>query len=402
MQITGNLVPQQATRIYNEMMGKLEERVFEFDFKGLLKRILEDVSMFEFEELVIGAKRYDRSDRRLNYRNGFYERGLETVWGWIEGIRIPRPRFGGFLPRCLGVDRYERRQEAITRLVTECYWRGISTRDVEKILTALGTTPVSSSTVSRLTASWSVEAKRWHQRKLEDEYSYIMFDGIWIKNRGLGKKRRLILVAYGIRQDGIREIIDYCFARSETEDAWLKFLTNLAHRGLEGKHLQLITTDGCRGLANAIAIVFPSVPHQLCWAHKMRNVLGSVKKSDHAAVKAGLSPLFENTWTEKRALALIKTWARKWRTKYPGAVRCLERDLDSLLLYLACDPNHHRAVRTSNHIERQFKEYRRRMRPMEIIPNREAADRMLYALTMIRNEKLGEYPLLKSTHNLLH
>jgi len=402
MQTAAALLPNHVAGIYNEMMGKLEERVFNLDFKGLLKRLLEDISLIEFEELVIGAKPYVRSDRRRNYRNGFYERGLETVLGWVDGIRIPRPRWGGFSPRCLGVDRHGRRQQAITKLVMECYWRGISTRDVEHVLSALGAAPVSCSTVSRLTATWSEEAKRWHQREIRDEYLYLMFDGVWIKNRGLGKRRRLILVAYGIRREGVREIIDYCFARSETEDAWLKFLTNLAHRGLEGKHLQLITTDGCRGLANAIAIVFPATAHQLCLAHKMRNILGQVRKADQAAVKEGLSPLFEGTWTEKRAMTLLKTWAREWRSKYPAAVRCLERDLDHLLLYLAYDPKHHQAIRTSNHIERQFKEYRRRMRPMEVIPNQPAADRMLYALTMIRNEKLRRYPLLKSTHKLLH
>jgi len=402
IQTAVNLLPNHVAGIYNEMMGKVEERIFDLDFKGLMKRVLEDVSLIEFEELVIGVEPYRRAKHRRNHRNGFYERGLETVWGWIDGIRIPRPRSGGFFPSCLGVKRYGRRQEAIARLVAECYWRGISTRDVDKVLAALGTSPVSSSTVSRLTATWSAEARRWHQRELSDEYRYLMFDGIWIKNRGLGKKRRLILVAYGIRMDGVREIIDYCFAMSETEDAWLRFLTNLAHRGLEGKSLRLITTDGCGGLANAIAIAYPMVPHQLCWAHKMRNVLKCVRTRDWDSVKAGISPIFKGTWTEKRAQTVIGKWIRKWRPLYPKAVRCMEKDLDRLLLYLACPQKHHQAIRTSNHIERQFKEYRRRMRPMEIIPNQDAADRMLYALTMIRNEKLREYPLSKFTHKSLH
>jgi len=402
MQTAVVLLPNHLAGIYNEMMGKLEERIFGLEFKGLLKRILEDMSLIEFEERVIGVGPYDRSGNRRNYRNGFYERSLETVWGWVGGIRVPRPRRGGFLPRCLEVERHGRRQRAITQLIVECYRRGISTRDVKKILVALGASPVSPATVSRLTAAWSAEVKRWHQRELSDEYIYVMFDGVWIKNRGLGGKRRLILVAYGIRRDGTREVIDYCFSRSEREEAWLKFLTNLAHRGLEGKHLKLITTDGCPGLANAVSIVYPTVPHQLCWAHKMRNVLKHVRKKDIGAVKAGISPLFKGTWTEKRALTLIDRWARKWRSTYPKAVQCMEKDLDRLLLYLACPQEHHRAIRTSNHIERQFKEYRRRMRPMEIIPNQEAADKMLYALTMIRNEKLRGYPLPKFTQKSLH
>lgn len=400
MQTAVHLLPNHFPGIYREMKGEVERQVFEIDYKGFIKRMLEDVSLTEFEELVIGVPSYFRGEERLNQRNGFYERSLDTVFGWIEGLRIPRPRKGGFRPRCLEKP-YGRRQEALNRLAIECFRRGVSTRDVESIFETLCGVQISSSTVSRLTSIWDTEARRWHQRELSDDYVYLMADGIWIKNRSLGLKRRLILVVYGIKADGTREIIDYTFARSESEGNWLKFLTNLQHRGLKGDHLKLITTDGCGGLANAIAICFPVTPHQLCWAHKMRNVLKCVRKDDYVSVKAGLSPLFTGIWTEKQALTLIGKWCRKWSDIYPRAVRCLERDLDQLLFYLSCDPEHHKSIRTSNHIERQFKEYRRRMKPMEITPNLRSADRILYALTMVRNEKLGERPMT-FTHKTLH
>lgn len=393
------MLPNHFPGIYREMKGEVERR-FEVDFKGWLKGVLEEVSIAEFEELVIGVPPHSRGETRRNQRNGFYQRNLDTVFGWIEGLRIPRPRVGGFTPTCLG-KRYGRRQEMLKRAVMECFRRGVSTRDVEKITQALCGVQISASSVSRLTAQWDSEVRRWHQREIADDYVYLMADGIWIKNRSLGMKRRLILVVYGIKPDGTREIIDYTFAHSEKEDHWLRFFTNLQHRGLEGKNVQLITTDGCGGLANAIAISFAGVPHQLCWAHKMRNILNYVKREEQVSVKAGLAPLFEGIWTETKAQALINRWYRKWRTTYPKAVHCLEKDRDRLLLYLSCDPDHHQAIRTSNHIERQFKEYRRRMRPMEIIPNQQAADRTLYALTMIRNEKLGRYPMT-FTHKTLH
>lgn len=400
MQTATWLLPNHFPGIYREMKGEVERQVFEVDYKGFIKKMLEDVSLAEFEELVIGVPRHVRGGERINRRNGFYERNLDTVFGWIEDLRIPRPRKGGFRPRCLEKP-YGRRQEALNRLVIECFRRGVSTRDVEKILEALCGVQISSSTVSRLTSVWDTEARRWHQRELSDDYVYLMADGIWIKNRSLGLKRRLILVVYGIKLDGTREIIDYTFARSEKEEHWLRFFTNLQHRGLKGDCLKLITTDGCGGLANAIAICFPGTSHQLCWAHKMRNVLGCVRKDDVVSVKAGLSPLFTGIWTEKQALTLIGKWGRRWREIYPKAVRCLEKDLDRLLVYLSCDPEHHKAIRTSNHIERQFKEYRRRMKPMEITPNQQSADRILYALTMVRNEKLGERPMT-FTHKTLH
>lgn len=401
MQIAGAILPNHLAGIYKEMRGEIEAQIFNIDFKGLMKQALEDVSLIEFNETIVGVAPYKRNGQRLNYRNGFYKRSLDTVFGWIEGIKIPRPRYGGFVPRCIG-GKYNRRQESLNRVVTECFWRGISTRDVKKITEALCGVSLSAQTVSRLTTKWDDEVKRWHQRKLSDDYVYLMFDGIWIKNRTLSKKKRLILVAYGIKCDGKREIIDYGFAGSESAENWIKFLTNLHYRGLEGAKLELIVTDGCRGLINAVDTVFPAVSHQLCWAHKMRNILKSVKISDKKKVKAGLDPIFKEELKEKQASTLLQRWAKKWRPVYPKAVHCLEKDIDNLLLYFSCDPKHHKAIRTSNHIERQFKEYRRRMRPMEIIPNKQSADRILYAITMRRNEKLEEYPLFNFTQNMLH
>jgi transposase-like protein len=400
MQTAVALLPNHAVGIYEEMKGEVERRVFEIDYKGWLKQMMEDVSVAEFEELVIGVPPHVRGVMRHNQRNGFYERSLDTVFGWIEGLRVPRPRVGGFQPRCLE-KKYGRRQERLNRIVMECFRRGVSTRDVEKITQSLCGVGISASSVSRLTMTWDREVKAWHQRALGDDYVYLMLDGVWIKSRSMGGKRRLILVAYGIRQNGFREIIDYAFAHSEKEERWLRFLTNLYHRGLEGKSLKLITTDGCHGLANAIGIVYPMVLHQLCWAHKMRNVLRTVKAGDQKEVKSGLSLLFQGTWTKTKALTLIASWGRQWRKDHPQAVKCLERDLDRLLAYLDCPAEHHKAVRTSNHIERQFKEYRRRMKPMELTPNPESADRVLYSLTMIRNEKLRRYPLA-FTQKTLH
>lgn len=394
-----NLLPNHFRGLYKEMKEKVEDQILSGDFRRFVKTIYETTILEEFDHEVIGVDDFVRSDARQNSRNGFYERSLETVYGFIDQIRIPRPRRGGFTPSCF--QKHGRREAALNRLISECFFRGISTRDVGQVVEALSGSKISSSTVSRLTDQWKTEVLRWHQRKLIDQYVYLMFDGIWIKNRSLGNKRRLILVAYGITGDGCREIIDYTFARSESTENWQKFLNNLMHRGLRGKNLKLITTDGCRGLASAIDMVFPTTSHQLCWAHKMRNILSHVKRADLKQVKALLSKLFNGDYTKPKALKLINTWKNRWKSKYPDAVRCLDRDLENLLHYLECPLEHHIAIRTSNHIERQFKEYRRRMRPMEIIPTKDSADKILFALTMIRNEKLLGYPV-DFTQKTLH
>lgn len=195
---------------------------------------------------------------------------------------------------------------------------------------------VSASVVSRLTSKWNNEAKLFHVRPLSDDYIYLMFDGVWIKNRCFaGKKKRLILVAYGVKNDGSREIIDYKLEFSESEESWQQFLTELVARGLTGKNLKLIVSDGCKGLHNGITLVYPLTPHQLCWANKMRNIIGNVKRKDQKEIQKGLSAIFrDDTTAKQQATKIIWEWRKKWRKLYPKAVACLDRDIDRLMLYL--------------------------------------------------------------------
>ena len=141
-------------------------------------------------------------------------------------------------------------------------------------------------------------------------------------------------------------------------------------------------------------MVYPEIDHQLCLAHKVRNVLKKVKKADQENVHKDLKKIFDSeVTTQEQAERIMNTWKSKWRKVYPRAVRCWETDEERVFNYFKHPIEHHKAIRTTNHIERQFKELRRRMRPQEMLPNKFAADKMLYALIQIRNEKLENYPL---------
>jgi putative transposase len=390
------LLPNHAKSIYKEMSQSVEEQIFKFDLNKWVAKIYQDSLDTEFQEFI-GFEKYQRDrSRKENYRNGFYTRSLDTVYGVIEEIRVPRDRNGAFQSKV--IEKYKRREKGLDKLITECYWRGISTRDVKYVLKALAGITVSSSVVSNLTSKWNKEVFAWHQRQLKDDYEYLFLDGVWIKNRSLGLKKRLVLVAFGIKTDGTKEVIDYMLSTSEKEDNWSKFLQFLAHRGLKGKNLKLIATDGCHGLGNAVDLVFPDIAHQVCLAHKMRNILDKVKKADRPSVSKLLKPIFsKKVDTREKAESVINKWKKVWRPIYPAAVRSLESTEDKLLNYLDCPIEHHSMIRTTNHIERVFKELRRRMRPMEITPNLQAADRILYALIQIRNEKLANLKKLRKS-----
>lgn len=129
---------------------------------------------------------------------------------------------------------------------------------------------VSAQTVSMLTRHLDRLMKAFREAKLKDEGAYLFLDGVSLRvRRPGGRKRVQMLVAYGIRRDGSRQLLGFVRSQGESQAAWEGLLEDLYRRGLEGKHLKLIVTDGCEGLAAAIQTVYPHAQHQRCWVHKM-------------------------------------------------------------------------------------------------------------------------------------
>ena len=148
--------------------------------------------------------------------------------------------------------------------------QGVSTAKVGNVLEVLCGELVSKSTVSKLALSLEEEVRAYQQRRLEDDFVFLYLDGLSVKSRKeLKADRWQLLVAYGIRADGSRELIGFQKYPSESTSCWQTFLENLKMRGLKG---QLIILDGSKGLWQAVETVYPQVETQLCWVHKLRNV----------------------------------------------------------------------------------------------------------------------------------
>src|SRR6266849_2388506 len=199
------------------------------------------------------------------------------------------------------------------------------------------------------------------------------------KRRPAGRKRVQMLVAYGVRRDGTRHLLAFLRSQGESQADWEGLLQDLYRRGLEGKHLGLIVTDGCPGLAAAIQTVYPRARHQRCWVHKMRNLLEHVRKRDYDAVKADAQAIYLAE-SRARAEAAFRRFRIAWRREYGSVVRRLEQDLPELLSLFAFPRHLWRKLRTTNVIERCFVEVRRRTRPMVCFVNVESVDRIIYSI----------------------
>ena len=299
-----------------------------------VKRLLESAMEQELlEELYAG--KYRRTELRRGYRNGYRYRGLLTELGPVEHIRVPRDRDGTYRTRVL--PRYQRRQKRVNRMVRQMFLAGVSTRRVEEVIKPLLGEGVSAQTVSRICRSLDAEVQRYHARPLLGYYQYLFLDGIVLRVKGAtGVKRRLVLCAYGIRYDGVRELIDFRQAKSESEAQWQAFVHNLYYeRGLRGANLTMVTTDGCVGLHNALDTVYPYVPRQRCWAHKLRNVAAKLPRRIQESCLAEAKTIYQAP-TRREAIIRFRQWAAMWRQQAPNAVKCIEDDMDQLLPFLDC------------------------------------------------------------------
>jgi len=348
------------------------------------QRFWEEESRRERDRYV-ATESYERAgEKRRSYRNGFYVRDFVTRLGTLR-VRVARARDRSFRPP--GLERFQRRAEDVLMLIREAFLRGISTRQVGRVVAILTGEVVSAQTVSKLSRHLDRLVKAFQQAPLKDEWAHLFLDGVSLRMRRPGGRKRVhMLVAYGVRTDGRRQLLAFLRSSGESQAAWEGFLNDLYARGLSGNHLLLIVTDGCPGLAAALQTVYPHVKHQRCWVHKMRNILEKVRRRDYEAVRTSAQAIYraENRRAAERA---ARRFRARWQTAYPTMVKRLENDLPELLTFFDFPGHLWPKLRTTNVIERCFVEVRRRTRPMVCFVNVESVDRIIYAIFNGYNER---------------
>ena len=350
------------SKILQEWWQEVKENFWQEDVKlnvlNLVKELMES-TMEEELELYIQQHQEGKQEEDL-YRNGYYSRTLVTQFGLLGDIDVPRLRKTGFRTKVF--KRYRRYQDIVEDLVQDIFLAGVYTRRVGDAISKLLDVKVSHGTVSNITKRLDKLVLEFHKKELLDEYQYLFLDGISLKIRYNNKyHNRMILVAYGITVFGERHLIAFRQSQGESFDAWEGLINDLYNRGLKGDNLKLIIIDGSKGLYSPLNIVYPHVSIQRCWAHKLRNVSNYLKKAYRDECINDARNIYQAD-NKYHALAIFKTWKNKWASKAPKAVHCLEKNLEELLNVFSCPKNHWQRIRTTNVIERSFREIRRRTR----------------------------------------
>ena len=350
--------------------------------REIVRSALQDILEAEMTEHV-GARPHERTEGRTGQRNGHKPRMLTTRVGTLT-LLVPQDRDGTFSTKLFA--RYQRTEKAFVLALMEMYVVGVSTRKVARITEELCGTTFSKSTVSALCGRLDAELTAWRTRPLADHtWPYLFVDARYEKVRRGGRVvSQGVLIAYGVRDDGFREIVAVKCADTESEATYHELFSDLKARGLSG--VVLVTSDAHPGLKAAIARHFQGASWQRCQVHFGRDLLKTVAYKHRARLAADLKGIWAAT-TLPAALGTASRVADEWRDTHPKIADAVDESVEECLSVLHFPASHRVFLRTNNALERFNQEIKRRTRVVRIFPNEASCLRLVSALCVETSEE---------------
>jgi len=352
-------------------------------------------------------------------RSGYFERTLDTQYGRIKGLLVPKLRHSNKERKWVILERYQRSLGRLLDFAGYLYVMGLSLRDLQEALYFLLGAILSRTAINRITLKVQEQMTADQQRILTDTPAIIIVDGVWVdiqytldqfKIDRAGHQRqcrqaqeRVILVAMAVWPDGSYHILHYEIADTEAEQTWLSFFDHLLQRGLDAQKVALVVSDGTKGLLAAMEQRFPKAQQQRCITHKVRGMKpyltyqklpqedenGQVlaeteaKKRYWQQLKQDAYTIYDAD-TYDQAQDRLQTFIEKWLQLEPRAVHAFTWGLERTFSFYEFDKELHRHIRTTNHLERFFREFRTKADEIGAFPN-ETSCLTLFFLVMRRD-----------------
>jgi len=324
-------------------------------------------------DAVCGAGYGERSSERVNSRNGYRHRDLDTRVGTLD-VAVPKLRTGSLYPEWL-LERRKRAERALTSVVATCYLLGVSTRRMDRLVQALGITGLSKSQVSVMAKELDEHVEQFRTRRLDEAgpFTFLAADALVLKVREGGRVVPVhVLVATGVNADGHREILGVQVTTSE-----------------DGAGVKLVTSDAHAGLVAAIAATLPGVAWQRCRTHYAANLMSVTPKSSWPWVKA----LLHSVYDQPDAAAVHAQFDRvvdALHEKLPAVAEHLEGARADILAFTAFPKEIWRQIWSNNPNERLNREIRRRTDVVGIFPDRPSIIRLVGAVLAEQHDEWAE------------
>lgn len=309
-----------------------------------------------------------------NHRNGVSGKTVLTDDGPLR-IDVPRDRAGSFAP--VLIPKHERRFTGFDDKIVAMYARGMTVREIQGFLVEQYGTEVSPEFISSVTDAVMAEVTAWQARPLEPMYPVVFFDCLRVKIREDAVVRnKAIYLALGILPDGTRDILGLWIENTEGAKFWMKVFNDLKTRGVAD--ILIAVTDGLKGMAEALAAVFPATTLQTCIVHLIRNSLDYASWKERKALAAAIKPIYTAPSAEAAQAELDAFEAGPWGAKFPTVVAAWRRAWDRVIPFFAFPPPIRKVIYTTNAIESVNARLRKIIKTRGHFPSDDAATKLIW------------------------
>lgn len=318
--------------------------------------------------------KYEHGKNNKNSRNGHCKsKQVETKYGSIE-VKTPRDRNGSFKPVIV-----EKGQTKLTGFEDKCvslYAKGMSLRDIEKIIKDLYGVNIGKDEITRLISSVNEEVEKFRNRKLKPLYIFTYADCLYvpIKDDALTSQKKAIYIIIGVDESGYKDILGMWIDKSESASFWTNVFEDLKMRGVED--ILYMSSDGIAGFKGSLETVFPKTHAQRCVVHLTRNL---TKISPKKYVK-DIIKMWKQIYTSsnlEEAMAILEDFKEEFK-KLPKVVNKVESFMEYLEPLFELPKEIRDAIYTSNAVESVNSALRKVTRGKGSFPSEDSVFKILF------------------------